>query len=71
MKIKSFECLKSITNYEKKIIGMSDAWSTSGLSHWLSEPAYYIVDCQILTPPPFDPQLFCYFHVKLLVVKGR
>ena len=56
---------------KKKILGMSDAWSTSGLSHWLSEPAYYIVDCQILTPPPFDPQLFCYFHVKLLVVKGR
>ena len=24
-----------------------------------------------LTPPPFDPQLFCYIHVKLLVVKGR
>ena len=31
--------------YEKKIIlGTSDAWSTSRLSHWPSEPAYYIVD---------------------------
>ena len=24
-----------------------------------------------VTPPPFYPQSFCYFHVKLLVVKGR
>ena len=48
MKIKSFECPKSIRNYEKKILGMSDAWSTSRLSHRSSEPAYYIVDCRIL-----------------------
>ena len=46
MKIKRFECLKSIRNY-KKILGMSDAWSTSRLSHRPSKPAYYIVDCRI------------------------
>ena len=34
--------------YEKKIIlGTSDAWSTSRLSHWPSKPAYYIVDWRI------------------------
>ena len=48
MKIKSFECPKSIRNYEKKILGTSDAWSTSCLSHRPSKPAYYIVDCRIL-----------------------
>ena len=47
MKIKSFECPKSIRNYEKKILGTSDAWSTSRLSHRPSKPAYYIVDCRI------------------------
>ena len=48
MKIKSFEFPKSIRNYERKILGTSDAWSTSRLSHWPSKPAYYIVDCRIL-----------------------
>ena len=48
MKIKSFECPKSIKNWGKKIIGTSDAWSMSHLSHWLSKPAYYLVDCRIL-----------------------
>ena len=43
MKIKSFVCPKSIRNY-KKILGTSDAWSTSCLFHWSSEPAYYILD---------------------------
>ena len=47
MKIKSFECPKSIRNYEKKILGTSGAWSTSRLSCRPSEPAYYIVDCRI------------------------
>ena len=47
MKIKSFECSKSIRNYETKILGTSDAWSTSRLSHWPREPVYYIVDCRI------------------------
>ena len=42
MKIKTFECPKSIRNYEKKILGTSDAWSTSRLFHRPSEPAYYI-----------------------------
>ena len=32
---------------KKKILGTSDTWSMSGLSHQLSEPAYYIVDCRI------------------------
>ena len=47
MKIKSFECPKSMRNHEKKILGTSDAWSMSRLSHWPSEPGYYIVDCRI------------------------
>ena len=48
MKIKSFECPNSIRNYEK-LLGTSDAWLTSRLSHRPSEPAYYIVDCRIYT----------------------
>ena len=47
MKIKSFECPKSIRNYENKILGTSDTWSTSHLSQQTSEPTYYIVDCRI------------------------
>ena len=35
---------------KKKILGTSDTWSMSGLSHQLSEPAYYIVDCRISVP---------------------
>ena len=50
IKIKSFECPKSIRNNEKKImLGTSDAWSTSHLSQHPSEPVYYIVDCRIFT----------------------
>ena len=48
MKLKSFECPKSIRYYEKKILGTSDASSMSRLSHRPSEPAFYIVDCRIL-----------------------
>ena len=48
MRIKSLECPKIIKHYEKKILGMSDAWSTIRLSHRLREQAYYIVDCRIL-----------------------
>ena len=33
---------------KKKILGTSDGWSTSRLSHQPSKPAYYIVDCRIL-----------------------
>ena len=48
IKIKTFECPKSIRNCEKKILlGTSDAWSMSCLSHRPSEPAYYIEDSQI------------------------
>ena len=32
---------------EKKMLGKSDAWSTSNLSHRPSKPAYYIADCRI------------------------
>ena len=32
IKTKSFECLKSIRNYEKIMLGTSDAWSPSHLS---------------------------------------
>ena len=32
---------------KKSMLGTSDAWSTSYLSHQPSEPAYYIVDCRI------------------------
>ena len=31
----------------KKILETSDPRSTSRLSHWPSEPTYYIVDCRI------------------------
>ena len=39
---------KSVRNYEKKILGMSDAWVMSHLYHWPSDPAYYTVDYQII-----------------------
>ena len=42
--------IKSSRNYEKKILGTSDTWSTSHMSHRPSEPAYYIVDCRISLP---------------------
>ena len=32
---------------KKKMLGTSDPWLTSCLSHRPSEPAYYMVDCQI------------------------
>ena len=31
------------------MLGTSDAWSMSRLSHQASEPAYYIEDCRIST----------------------
>ena len=41
IKIKSFECPKSIRNYEKKIIlGTSDAWLMSRLAHQPSDLVY-------------------------------
>ena len=52
MKTKSFECHKSIRNYEKKILGTSDTWSTTCLCHRPSEPAYHIVDCRIFRERP-------------------
>ena len=45
--MKSFKCPKSIKNYEKIMLGTSDAWSMSRLSHQPSKPAYYILDCRI------------------------
>ena len=47
IKIKSFECLKSIRNYTKMMLGTSDNWSMSRLSQRATEPAYCVVDCQI------------------------
>ena len=47
MKIKSFECPKSIKNYEKKNTWNVRRLVASCLSHRPSEPAYYIVDCRI------------------------
>ena len=44
MKIKSFDCPKSIGNHKKIILGTSDAWSTIRLANPPREPAYYIVD---------------------------
>jgi hypothetical protein len=59
MKIKSFECPKSMKNN-----GTSDTWSASPLSHRPSEPVYHIVDCRINTsfvrifyPHSFHPRL--------------
>ena len=47
-----FECVSAkdfARFYEKKyvILGTSDAWSTSHLSHRPNKRAYYIVDCRI------------------------
>ena len=47
MKIKSFECLKSIINCKKKLLETSYALLRSCLFHRLNKPAYYIVDCRI------------------------
>ena len=41
-KIKSFEWPKSMKSNEKKILGTSDAWSMSHLSHRPSKPLYYV-----------------------------
>ena len=58
MKTKSFDCPKSIRNFEKKIVRTSDTWLTSLLSHRPSKPAYYIVDCRILYDIRFcNPEL--------------
>ena len=39
-------------NYEKKILlGTSDAWSMSHLSHQPRDQVYYIEDCRISSPP--------------------
>ena len=39
IKINSFECPKSIRNYEKIMLGTSDAWSLRHLSHRPIAPA--------------------------------
>ena len=71
MKIKSFECPKSVRNNEKKImIGKSDTWLMSLLYRPLSKPVYYIVDWQISWPNQ-DPKLFqnwfCLFKLTDLI----
>ena len=46
--IKNFDWTNSIRSYDKRImLGTSDAWSMSHLSHRPSNPAYYIEDCRI------------------------
>ena len=47
------ECPKSITNYEKQILGTSEAWLMSCFFHRPREPAYHIVDCRNFTPFQF------------------
>ena len=52
IKIKSFECPKSIRNYKKKImLGTSDTWSTSHLSKRTSEQAYYVISSDFKIHP--------------------
>ena len=54
IKIKSFECPKSIKSIKKIILGTTDAWLTTRLSHRPNNPAYYIVNWRISwypTPP--------------------
>ena len=54
----SFECPKSIRNYEKKVmLGTSDAWLMGRLYHRPSKPAYYIEDCRISNDPS-RPSIF-------------
>ena len=63
-KIKTFECPKSIRNYEKKImLGTSDTWSLSRLSHRPIDPAYYIEDCRIFAYHPHLGVLFLSFDL--------
>ena len=45
MKIKSFECPEIYEKNMKNVLGTSDAWSTSHLSHRPSKQAYFILDC--------------------------
>ena len=66
IKIKNFECTKSIKKLWKKILGTSDTWSTIRLSHRPSKPVYYIVDCRIYTVFLSIPYLhfFCQYPLK-------
>ena len=45
IKVKSFECPKSIRNYKKKMLGTSDAWSTSHLCPQTSVLYCRLSDC--------------------------
>ena len=52
-----------LQDFMKKIIlGTSDAWSTSCLSHRPREPGYYIVDCRISATYSSIPALY-YIHI--------
>ena len=49
LKLKGF-LQRIFQDFMKKIIlGTSDTWSMSRLSHWPSDPTYYIVDWRIFT----------------------
>ena len=55
--------LRILQDFMKKIIlGTSDAWSTSCLSHRPREPGYYIVDCRISATYSSIPALY-YIHI--------
>ena len=47
----SFDCPESIRNYEKIMLGTSDAWSMTHLSRQTSKPPYYNVDIGISGKP--------------------
>ena len=51
LKIKSFECHKSISNYIYKriMLGTSNTWLISSSPQQATEPPNYIVDCRICT----------------------
>ena len=59
-----FECPKSIKNMKKMMLGASDTWYMSRLSHRPSDQAYYIKDCRICSLSCWGPQ-----HVITIVHK--
>ena len=58
-------------NYEKKILGTSDAWWMSRLSQRPSNPAYYIEDCRILRAERFLKFEFRFFGPQPTALFGK
>ena len=53
----------------KIILGTSDSWLTSHLSHRPSKPAYHIVDWRILDLPNIYLLLqYCFIHLKVQIL---